>query len=263
MTDNIKNQEKVSIITPSYNSEKYIKYTIESVQKQTYQNWEMIIVDDCSTDNTKEIVKKYMDKDERIILLEHEKNQGAAKARNKALRKSSGRYIAYLDADDVWLPDKLEYQVKFMNDNNYGFSCASYEVISEEGNSLNKIIKMKKEVDYIGFLTNNLLQTVGIMADTKIINKKDLVMPDLRRRQDAATWLQVLKSGHSCYGIKRVLCQYRRVSDSLSSNHLKAVKGIWYLYRKVERLSLPFSCYCFVRYAVLAVWKRVYPGGRK
>ena len=119
---------------------------------------------------------------------------------------------------------------------------------------------MLPKVNYVGFLTNNLLQTVGIMVDTAMVDKECLVMPDIRRRQDAATWLQILKAGHDCYGLDEILAQYRRAENSLSSNKAKAAKGVWSLYRDIEKLSLPFSCYCFVRYAFLAVWKRVYIG---
>ena len=117
---------------------------------------------------------------------------------------------------------------------------------------------MLPKVDYIGFLTNNLLQTVGIMVDTGAVDKKHLEMPDIRRRQDAATWLQILKAGYECYGLDEVLAQYRRTENSLSSNKAKAVKGMWHLYRDIEHLSLPFSCYCFVKYAYLAICKRIY-----
>lgn len=254
-------KDKVSIITPSWNSEKYIEKTIESVQKQTYTNWEMIVVDDCSSDRTVEIVKKISKEDPRVKIIRQEVNGGAAKARNHSLREATGRYIAYLDADDIWKTTKLEKQVKFMKAHNCGFSCASYEVIDDEGRALNKEVHMLPSVDYVGFLTNNLLQTVGIMVDTSIIDKKYLVMPDIRRRQDAATWLQVLKAGYKCYGIDEVLAEYRRAENSLSSNKVKAVKGVWSLYRDIEKLSLPFSCYCFVRYAFLAVWKRIYIKG--
>ena len=250
--------EKVSIITPVWNSEKYIEKTIKSVQNQTYSNWEMLIVDDCSTDKTVEIVQKLSQEDERIKIFKQVTNSGAAKARNYSLRKATGRYIAYLDADDIWKPDKLEKQIAFMNRFNYGFSCTSYEVINDKGESLHKEIHMLPEVDYVGFLTNNLLQTVGIMADTDIIDKKYLIMPDIRRRQDAATWLRILKSGYKCYGLDEILAEYRRTENSLSSNKFKAAKGVWGLYRNIEKLSLPFSCYCFIRYAVLAVWKRIY-----
>ncbi len=248
----------VSIITPSYNSEKFIEETIKSVIKQTYNNWEMIIVDDCSTDKTCEIVNSWIVRDKRIKLIRKQENSGAADSRNIALENSKGRFIAYLDADDMWLPNKLNKQVKFMTDMKCGFSCCSYEVIDSKGDSKEKFIRMKEKVDYMGFLCNNLLQTVGIMADIEIVERNKLIMPQMRRRQDAATWLQVLKSGYMCYGMQDILAQYRRVEGSLSSNKFKAVKGVWYLYRKVEKLSLLVSIYCFIRYAVLAVWKRVY-----
>ncbi len=249
---------KVSIITPSYNSEKYIAKTMKSVQAQTYQNWEMIIVDDCSTDKTCEIVERFSAIDSRIKLLRQETNAGAGAARTKAMRASTGRFVAYLDADDIWKSSKLEKQVKFMRKKGCGFSCASYEVIDDDGNKKGKEVHMLPKVDYVGFLTNNLLQTVGIMVDTEKVDKELLVMPNIRRRQDAATWLQILKAGHECYGMKEILAEYRRAEGSLSSNKIKAVKGIWHLYRDIEHLSLPFSCYCFVRYAVFAVWKRIY-----
>lgn len=254
---------KVSVITPSYNSEKYISETIASVRKQTYQDWELIIVDDCSTDNTCAIIEKNIKEDSRVKLIRQEHNAGAAQARTRAMENATGRFIAYLDADDIWLPQKLEMQVKFMLEHNIGFSCTSYEVINDRGESLNKKIHMLPKVDYVGFLTNNLLQTVGIMVDTAIIGKEYLVMPDIRRRQDAATWLQILKAGYECYGVDVILAQYRRTQNSLSSNKIKAIKGVWNLYRDIEHLSLPFSCYCFVRYAFLAVWKRVYIGHKQ
>jgi teichuronic acid biosynthesis glycosyltransferase TuaG len=248
----------VTIITPTFNSEKYIEDAIKSVQNQTFVYWEMIIVDDFSSDRTCEIVEAIALVDIRITLIRQNENSGAAKARNKALQKSRGRFIAYLDADDIWYPQKLEKQVSFMLDKTCGFSCASYEVIDDNGSTLNKFIYMKDKVDYTGFLTNNLLQTVGIMVDTNLVDKNKLIMPNMRRRQDAATWLQVLKTGNQCYGINEILAKYRRTANSLSSNKFKAIKGIWYLYREVEKLSLAFSVYCFARYATLAVWKRVY-----
>lgn len=251
-------RDKVTVVTPSWNSEKYIQETINSVQAQTYQNWEMIIVDDCSTDRTVEIVKAIAKNEPRVKILQQDKNSGAGPARTRSMQNATGRFIAYLDADDIWKPDKLEKQVQFMKEKDCGFSCTSYEVINDAGEPLNKYVHMLPKVDYVGFLTNNLLQTVGIMVDTEKVDKKYLVMPDIRRRQDAATWLQILKAGFPCYGLDEILAEYRRAAGSLSSNKLKAVKGVWSLYRDTEHLSLPFSCYCFVRYAFLAVWKRIY-----
>lgn len=248
----------VSIITPVYNAEKHLAETIRSVQAQTYTNWEWNLVDDCSADQSVVIIREFAKEDSRIHLLENVKNSGAAFSRNEALAHSNGKFIAYIDADDMWDSNKLLKQVKFMVEKDVYFSCTSYRVISEDGQDLNKAIHMLPVVNYHGFLMNNLLQTVGIMIDVEKVGKKYCVMPDLRRRQDAATWLQVLKAGYSCYGMREPLGKYRRTSGSLSSSKLKAIKGVWFLYRKVERLSLPFSIYCFGRYASLAVWKRIY-----
>ncbi|OFI48750.1 glycosyl transferase [Floricoccus tropicus] len=251
-------QDKVSILMPLYNSEKFLVDTVNSVLNQTYDNFELLIVDDLSTDNSFEIAKNLKKVDDRVKVFQLEKNSGAAKARNFALSKSSGRFISYLDADDLWKNNKLELQTKIMIDNNYPFTCTSYDVINENGELLNKKITMLPRVDYKGFLTNNLLQTVGIMVDLDIVPKNLLMMPDLRRRQDAATWLQILRNGYDCYGVDESLAYYRRVSNSLSSNKIKAVKGVWYLYREVEKLPFLFSAYIFCRYALLAIWKRIY-----
>ena len=256
-------QEKISIITPVYNSEKYLMQTIETVINQTYKNWEMILVDDCSTDESANIIKQYSAKDSRIKYYKLKENSGAAVARNFALENSTGRFIAYLDADDLWKKDKLEKQMNFMLDNNYAFTCTSYEKIDEKGESKDKIIKMPQKVNYNLYLRNTIIQTVGIMVDTKIIDKQLLIMPNIRRRQDAATWCQLLKNNYDCYGMDDVLAYYRVVSNSLSSNKLKAVKGTWYLYRKIEKLSLPKSVFCFVGYAWNACKKRIYIKKRK
>lgn len=248
----------VSIITPVYNCEKLIAETIKCVINQTYQNWEMLLVDDCSQDNSKKIIEKYAKKDKRIKYIKLEENSGAAVARNKALELSKGRFIAYLDSDDLWKKEKIEKQVKFMLANNYAFTCTDYEKISEDGSSLNKIIKIPEKVDYNLFLRNTIIQTVGVMVDTNLTGKEILIMPNIRRRQDAATWCQLLKKGFECYEVPENLSYYRVVTNSLSSNKLKAIKGTWRLYRDIERLPLWKSCYCFVGYAFNAVKKRIY-----
>lgn len=248
----------VSIIMPCYNSEMYIAKTLKSLQEQTYTDWEVLITDDCSTDKTVQIIKSFQENDSRIRLYELNKNSGAAVARNNSLAYVRGQYVAFLDADDIWYPNKIEMQLDFMKSRHAGFTCASYDVINEDGAYLGRTVHMMDHCDYVGFLTHNLLQTVGIMVDLNVVSKELLVMPLLKRRQDAATWLQILKSGVTCYGIYDSLCAYRRVSNSLSSNKFKAASGVWYLYRKVEKLPLYFSLYCFSRYAFLAVWKRIY-----
>ena len=253
----MKEKPLVSIITPVYNCEKFIEETIKSVKSQSYSNWEMILVDDCSLDNSFTIIKKYMSKDNRIKYFKLKDNSGAAVARNKALKESNGRFIAYLDADDKWEKDKLEKQVNFMLENSYSFTCTDYEKIDEKGNSL-KIVRIPKKVDYNLFLRNTIIQTVGVMVDTKITGKDLLVMPNIRRRQDAATWCQLLKNGYDCYEVPEVLSYYRVVFNSLSSNKFKAIKMNWYWYRKIEKLPLWKTCYCFIGYAFNAVKKRIY-----
>lgn len=249
---------KISIITPVYNCEKMIEQTIKCVLNQTYKNWEMILVDDCSPDNSADIIKKYEKMDNRIKYIKLNENSGAAIARNTALENSNGRFIAYLDADDLWKKEKLEIQIKFMIDNNYAFTCTDYEKIDEEGNSLNKVVRIPTKVNYNLFLRNTIIQTVGVMIDTKITGKELVVMPNIRRRQDAATWCQLLKNNYDCYEVPENLSYYRVVSNSLSSNKFKAVRGTWFLYRKIEKLPLWKACYCFVGYAFNAVKKRIY-----
>lgn len=254
----MENEELVSIITPVYNCEKLIEETIKCVINQTYANWELLLVDDCTLDKSADIIKQYTKKDKRVKYFKLDQNSGAAVARNKALEESKGRFIAYLDADDLWKPDKLEKQVNFMLKNNYAFTCTDYEKIMEDGTSLNKIVKIPKKVDYNLFLRNTIIQTVGVMVDTKITGKELLKMPNIRRRQDAATWCQLLKSGYNCYEVPENLSYYRVVNNSLSSNKLKAIRGTWKLYRDIEKLSLIKSCRCFTGYAFNAVKKRIY-----
>lgn len=248
----------VSVITPSFQAQHYIEKTIETVQRQTYQNWEMLIADDGSTDNTRSLITRAAERDGRIHPIFLLENGGAYRARNAALHQAKGRYVAYLDADDLWAPDKLEKQVRFMMEKGCAFSCVSYQVISDEGKPLNKIVHMKPCLDYQGFLLNNLIQTVGVMADRELIPAGLLEMPSLRRRQDAATWMQILKGGFPCYGMEEPLAFYRRAKYSLSSNKWESVTGTWRLYRWVEGLPFYYACRCFVRYSVLAVWKRIY-----
>lgn len=250
--------ELVSIITPSYNSQDYIEKTILSVQKQTYKNWEMIIVDDCSSDKTIEIVEKFAKNDDRIKLIKATTNAGAAVARNIALENSKGRFIAYLDADDIWFENKLAKQIEFLVNNNYGFSCCDYEKIEADDTTLNKTVSMPKTITYNQLLSNTIIQTVGVIADLKIVDKKLLVMPNVRRGQDAATWLQMLKNGVKFYGQNEVLAQYRRVPQSLSANKFSAIKRTWYLYRGVEKLSVLKSLFCLFGWAINASKKRIY-----
>jgi hypothetical protein len=251
-------KDLVSIITPVYNNSKFIKQTIESVQGQTHQNWELLLVDDCSTDNSADIIMEFAGKDKRVKYYKLEKNSGAAAARNLALIKAKGNFIAYLDADDLWRPTKLYEQLKFMKAHDVAFSCTDYEKINECGESLKKIIKIPNIVDYDLFLRNTIIQTVGVVVDVKKVEKELLEMPNIRRRQDAATWCKLLKNGYNCYRVPNNLSCYRVVKKSLSSNKIKAIKGTWFLYRKIEKLPLLKAFRCFLGYAYNGVRKRIY-----
>ena len=251
-------EDLISIITPVYNCEKFIEKTTECVISQTYQNWEWIMVDDCSTDKSAEIIKKIAMKEDRIKYIKLNENSGAAIARNRALEESKGKYIAYLDSDDLWKQEKLERQIQYMEENDIAFSCTDYEKIDEEGNSLNKVIRIPKVVNYNLYLRNTIIQTVGVMVNVEKVGKEVLTMPNIRRRQDAATWCQLLKSGYDCYEVPENLSYYRVVNNSLSSNKIKAMKGTWFLYRKIEKLSLIKAFFCFISYACNAIKKRIY-----
>ena len=211
----------ISIITPTYNCAQFIGETIKSVINQTYTNWEMIIVDDASNDNTEEVVKSI--KDERIKYIRLKENSGAATARNIAMENASGKFMAFLDSDDIWIKDKLEKQVKFMIDNNYNFTCTAYEKMNEKGDSLNKVFKPKKKADY-----NRILLDCPVGNSTVMYN-----VSNIRKRNDDALWLQILKKEKFIYGMPDILMKYRIRNNSISSNKLSLVKYHWYLYRKI------------------------------
>lgn len=243
----------VSIITPTYNSEKYIGQTIQSVINQTYSNWELIIVDDCSEDNTNKIVAMFAKRDRRIKYIKMNNNSGAAVARNEALNISNGRFIAFLDSDDLWKETKIEHQIKFMMEKNIGFSFTSYQLISEDGEEMNKTIIAPNEVDYNFLLKNTIIGCLTVMLDKDRIG--NIKMPNIRSRQDTALWLQILKKGHKAYGLDEVLAKYRKVSNSISSNKFKASWNTWKVYRKVEKINFVKSLWYFLNYSINALKK--------
>ena len=251
-------EELVSIIVPVYNSEKFIKDTIKTVEEQTYKSWELLLINDCSTDNSKEIIKEYANKDKRIKLINLEENSGAAVARNKGIELAEGRYIAFLDADDLWNKDKLKRQVEFMKNNNYVFSFTGYEFANEDGIGNGKIVTVPFKINYKQALKNTTIWTSTVMFDIKKLGGRELIkMPNVRRGQDTATWWKVLKTGIDAYGLNETLSLYRRSNNTLSSNKIKALKRTWNLYRNVEKLSIFTSVYNFCWYCLNAVKRRV------
>ncbi len=226
----------VSVITPTYNCGKFIGATIASVQNQDYNNWEMIIVDDCSQDETKNIVTEIAAKDDRIKYFCLEKNSGAAVARTKAMQLANGEYIAFLDSDDLWVPNKLTSQLAFMKDNGYAFTCTAYEQIDENGELLGKVIKTISKTDY-----NRLLLDCPVGNSTVVYSVKQMgkfEVPNIRKRNDDALWLKMLKKEQYIYGMQDVLMQYRIRSGSISNNKLKVIKYHWILYREIEHLGV-------------------------
>ena len=244
-------EKLVSIITPTYNCAEFIARTINSVQAQTYQNWEMIIVDDRSQDNTAEIVAKYMQKDPRIQYHLLDVNSGAAVARTEAMKLAKGAYMAFLDSDDIWMPDKLERQIKWMQENGYAFSCTAYAQIDEEDNPLNRIIKTIEKTDYNRLLLDCPVGNSSVMYDVEKMGKFEV--PNIRKRNDDALWLQMLKKEKYIWGMPDVLMRYRIRQNSISRNKLKVIKCHWILYREIEHLSVIRSVFHIFLWCLIKV----------
>lgn len=245
----------VSIITPSYNSSKFIKDCVASVFSQTYKNWEMIIVDDCSKDNSKKIIKELAVKDKRIKPIFLEKNVGAAEARNAAIRQSKGKYVAFLDSDDLWNPKKLEKQLSFMYENEIAFSYTNYQFMSENGEDLSNIISAPEKMTYDSYLKNTIIGCLTVIIDRE--KSGEFEMPNIRSSHDMALWLLIMKRGFSAYGLDENLARYRIVSTSNTASKWYAAKDVWKVYRQVEKLSFIYSTWCFVWYAFNALKKRI------
>lgn len=244
----VKKGDLVSIITPVYNSEKYISETIKSVLSQSYSNWELIICDDCSTDNTAKVIKEFNDK--RIKFISLNENSGAAVARNKALENSTGKFIAFLDADDIWKPNKLEEQLNFMFNNNAGFSFTAYEMLSE---NRSKLINVPSKLNYSQFMKNTIIGTSTVIIDTDIVGEIRLV--NVRKDHDSMTWAKLLKSGHTAYGLNECLSYYRKVKGSISNNKFKAAFNHYKNCRTIEKLPLHKCLYYFTFYVINALKK--------
>ena len=248
----------ISIVVPVYNAAAFIRQTIEMVQAQNYTDWELILVDDCSKDNSCEIIETYLkDKpDSRIRLIKKEKNEGAALSRNRGIREAKGRHIAFLDADDVWLSHKLQTQMDYMKKTGAGFVFSAYEFGDENAVGTGKIVHVPESLTYKKALSRTVIFTTTVLLDTEKIPKELIYMPNVPS-EDSATWWQILRAGHVARGLDEVLAIYRRPGKSLSSNKLKAIRRIWYLYRKVEKLPLFTSCFAFVGWAYRASVRRL------
>lgn len=235
-------QPLVSVITPIYNCEKFLEKCILSVQNQTYCNWEMILIDDASTDGSSKIAKDIAAENTSIIYEKFSENKGAAVARNRAIELARGEFIAFLDADDFWAPDKLEVQVEYMLKNKCDVSFSSYAIVDEEGAPTGKTVFALPELSYNKLLRNNYVGNLTGMYHCKTLGK--IYSPDLRKRQDWGLWLNALKkSNRPAMGIPLVLSYYRKRKNSMSTNKFALLKHNYLFYKKYLGVSTPKACY--------------------
>lgn len=239
---------QVSIVTAVYNSEFFIESTIESVRHQTFTNWELILIDDCSTDNSVKLIKEMMAEDSRIKLLKNENNSGAAITRNRGIQIASGRYLSFLDSDDIWMPNFLERSLKFLKSNNTSFVFSSYERVDENLTPLYSDFIVPKKVSY-----NDILKSCSILCSSTVIDIEKLgkfYMPILDKRQDWGLFLKILKKTDFAYGIQEPLVIYRIRKDSISRKKLQLISYQWKVYREIEKLNLIHSLYLLLHWAL-------------
>lgn len=246
----------VSIIMPHFNTVQYIEASILSVVSQTHIEWEILIIDDASDLEQYERLVDIASFDDRINLIRLDKNSGAAVARNKGIELAKGRYIAFLDSDDVWLPTKLDEQIKFMRSNDVAFSYCSYEKVDEMGNVFG-VVGVPDKVSYSDLLKVCSIGCLTAIYDTQRLGK--IYMPLIRKRQDLGLWLSILKKIPYAYAAPGVLARYRVRSDSISANKRVAAQYTWKLYREVEGLSFFKAIYYFSHYAFNGVLRTKFP----
>ena len=257
----------ISIIVPVYKAQNYIRQTIETVVRQTYRDWELLLVDDCSPDESARIIEEEIARYEaaalprgRIRLLRKPRNEGAARARNTGLAAARGRYIAFLDADDLWYPQKLENELKFMEKHRAAFVCTSYQFGDENGVPTGKVARVRRRLFYKEALSRTIIFTSTVLIDTQRVDKSLLQMPEIAS-EDTATWWRILQSGVEAYGLDEVLAIYRRPAQSLSSDKGKAVTRIWNLYRQVASLGRAKAAFYLLQWAWNATMRRVVDDG--
>ena len=236
----------VSVIMPVYNAARFLPAALDSVLCQTCKNIEIVLVNDCSTDNSEEIIRRYQQEHSNIVYHLQEYNQGAGAARNKALEIASGQFVAFLDSDDAWYPDKIDRQLALMSEKGSPFGYAAIEMVDEAGNQVKGKREIKEECDYKYLLRNTIIATSSVVIDRSVLG--DFRMPLRRGGQDYATWLMLLRKGVVACGINEALVKYRLVNGSLSSNKLKSIKQVWEIQREsgVGICSAVCNVLCFV-----------------
>jgi glycosyltransferase involved in cell wall biosynthesis len=245
---------EVSIITPTYNSEKFIEETIHAIQKQTFKNWELLITDDCSNDDTVEKIEKILVKDERIKLFHLKQNSGSGIARNNSIDKAVGRFIAFCDSDDFWYENKLAEQIEYIRANDLAFTYSSYDVCNVEGEKIHTVI-VPPYITYFSTLINNYIGCLTVVYDTHKIGK--VFMPEIKKRQDWATWLYILKKIKKTKGIMKPLAVYRKRDDSLSSAKFKLIKYNFNIYNKIMNYNFLSSLALIIIFLINYTVKRI------
>ena len=245
----------VSVITPAYNAARFIGETMASVRAQSLEDWEMIIADDCSSDETCRIVSEATEQDPRIILVQQEKNSGPAATRNAALEKASGRFVAFLDSDDLWLPEKLARQTDFMLREDCAVSYTWYRRLSEDGHTLGRLIEAPASLNYRQCLKNSAIANLTSMIDTSKTGHVRINEIGYRAH-DYSLWLSLLRQGHLARCLQEDLARYRSVTGSISSRPGESIHSVWRIYRDIEGLSSAYALWCLLHYACRAALKR-------
>ena len=249
-------ENRISIVVPVYNAADFILETIDMVRQQTYENFELILVDDASTDNSIELIESAISSDNRIKLIKKCSNAGAAAARNAGIGAATGRYLAFLDADDIWPANKLEKELAFLKEKKAAFVFTAYEFGDENANPTGKIVHVPETLTFKEALSRTVIFTTTVMIDMEVLPKDKIFMPQIES-EDTATWWTILKGGTVAYGLDEVLATYRRPAKSLSSNKFAAIRRIWGLYRKIAGLSPVASLFYFVGWAIRATVRRL------
>lgn len=248
------NEVEVSIITPVYNSAEYLEETILSIINQTFNSWESILIDDGSTDGSVEIIKRYQKLDGRFRVITKQVCEGAAKARNQGILEAKGRFIAFLDSDDIWNIDKLEKQIFYMKKNEVAFCFSGYDFITEQG-VLGKRVVVPDIVSYHSLLKGNIIACLTVVYDTNVLGK--VFMPDILKRQDFGLWLKITKRGVDAIGMQESLAKYRLRTQSLSHAKFNTAKYTWMIYREIEKINLIWSLFYMFNHLFRASVKRL------
>jgi teichuronic acid biosynthesis glycosyltransferase TuaG len=249
----------VSVIMPAFNCAGFVAESIGSVIAQTYRSWELLVVDDASSDNTPLVARSIAAKEPRVRVMSLAENGGVANARNVGMENACGQYLAFLDSDDLWLPKKLEAQTEFMRDHQIGFSFSRYRRIEPDG-CVGRVIRIPSRVEYDDLLKGNLIGCLTVMIDCDKVGPFN--MPPIRH-EDYAAWLSILKKGHVAYGLQEDLARYRVCSSSLTGNKLRSAAWTWRIYRQREQLSFLKALWCFAFYTARSIGSRSFGEGMR